>query len=87
MRVKVLVACEDMGGIPTLTPMIVHCNAGEYADGRHYDAARNEAEAHYYSRILVMDENDNAPVGVFEAFDWSEAPEIIVFADEDEEEA
>lgn len=71
IQVKVLVACCNAAGEPTLYPVLVHCALEQYDNGDHYEAAKEEAGFHGYEMVvLAIDENDDVPPELWELYDF-----------------
>ena len=68
MKIKCVVSCRDASGTPSFCPCTVEAETEQYANGEHYDLAKEKAEEEGYEDVgLVYDENDG-PSWLFSHF-------------------
>lgn len=67
---RILVACRDANGIPTLHPVVVSATDTEVEQGQHYRSAEKQARSHGFelpSGPVVSIDTSDAKTGGFEA--------------------
>jgi hypothetical protein len=77
MEIKCVVAADNASGEHDVFPVIVTCSRDQYDEGKHYDAAENEAAAHGYEPRYVFDERDPGFRFFLNAIDWHGVETII----------
>lgn len=77
MEIKCVVACINASGEHGVFPVIVTCSQDQYEEGKHYDAAEDEAAARGYEPRLVFDENDPGFCYFLNSIDWHAVETIV----------
>jgi hypothetical protein len=77
MEIKCVVAADNADGDHDIFPIVVVCTQAQYEEGKHYDAAEDEAEAHGYEPRYVFDEHDPGFRFFLNAIDWHGVETIV----------
>ncbi len=72
MIVKMVVAAQGQDG-PDLYFCKVDCTEQQYADGDHYDRAKEAAEENGYEGSMIAFDEHDPPKPLFGLFNWESA--------------